>query len=274
MTQIARDGLLSNLEWSVVYKKAYNEDGSLFFPEKLTEEFLEGAKRSMGSYIFSNQYLNEIIPAELQTFKQTWFKYFSELPKPINTFIFIDPALSEADTSDYTGIVVVHVDKNKDWYVPYAKRHRLSPTQLIQFVFKLNEEFSPSMIGIEEVAYQKALLYFLDEEMRRRNQMIPVIGVKYPTTKSKQTRILSLVPRFEWGHINLAQGLMDLEIELLQFPRGGHDDLIDALASMEYIAFSPDEKERPLEKPASPNHPDYERWFIQNLTRGQSSQLE
>lgn len=263
--------MIDKLQWSVVYKKAYNNDGTLFFPEKLTEEFLEGAKRSMGSYIFANQYLNEIIPAELQTFKKTWFKYYSQLPKTLNTFIFIDPALSEADTSDYTGIVVIMVDKNKDWYIPYARRHRLSPTELVSFCFKLNDEFNPSMIGIEEVAYQKALLYFLNEEMRRRNKMMPVTGIKYPTTKSKQTRILSLVPRFEWGHVNLSQGLMDLELELLQFPRGAHDDLIDALASMEYIAYSPDEKERPLEKPPSPNHPDYERWYIQNLQFQQSA---
>lgn len=249
--------------WECIYRKAYNPDGSLFFPQKLSHEFLEGAKRTMGSYIFANQYLNQIIPSELQTFKKDWFKYYAALPKHLNTFIFIDPALSEATTSDYTGVVVAHVDGNNDWYIPYAKRHRLTPTQLVDFVFKLNETFSPAIIGIEEVAYQKALLYFLDQEMRRRNQLVPVQGVKYPTTKSKQTRILSLVPRLEWGHMSFAQGLTDLELELLQFPRGSHDDLIDALASLDYIAFPANTKEKPLEKPHSPHDPNYEKWIIQ-----------
>lgn len=258
------------MKWKVVYERAYREDGTLFFPQKLSHEFLESAKQTMGSYIFSNQYLNEIIPSELQTFKQTWFKYYDHLPIIKNTFIFIDPALSEADTSDSTGIVVCHTDFEKRWFIEHASRYRISPTKLIEFIFELNKRYKPNTIGIEEVAYQKALLYFLGEEMRRRNEFVPACGIKYAPDKSKQTRILSLVPRFEWGHIFLNQGLTDLEIELLQFPRGSHDDLIDALASIEYIANYPTKNEEELKKPNSPTHPDYEKWFIQNKLRSSS----
>lgn len=253
--------------WKIVYKKAYNDDGSLYFPEKLSHEFLERAKRTMGSYLFSNQYLNEIVPSDLQTFKKEWFLYYSEVPKNVNTFIFIDPALSEADTSDSTGVVVVDVDIEKRWFVKYAKRIRCSPTDLITFIFRLNEMFNPKVIGIEQVAYQKALLYFLDEEMRRRNILLPIKGINPPTNKTKQTRILSLVPRFEWGHLFLNRGLQDLELELLQFPRGSHDDLIDALASIEYIYYAPT-KEDPFAKKPGPNSPDYERYYIHNLRKG------
>lgn len=258
------------MRWEVVYKRAYNDDGSLFFPEKLTHEFLESAKRIMGSYMFANQYLNDVIPADLQTFKKEWFRYHAEIPKKHTTFIFIDPALSEADTADYTGVVVVKVDVNKHWYVVYAQRHRVTPTQLIDLTFRLNAEFNPNIIGIEEVAYQKALLYFLDEEMRRRNILLPVTGVRPPTTKTKQARILSLVPRFEWGHLSLTQGLNDLELELLKFPRGSHDDLIDSLASIEYIYYPPDAKEEPLAKPRSQTDPAYEKWYIEQLRSGRS----
>ncbi len=251
------------MKWRVVYRKAYNEDGSLFFPEKLTGQFLESAKRSLGSYLFANQYLNEIIPSDLQTFKKDWFRYYERLPKKTNTFIFIDPALSEADTADNTGIVVLRVDANNDWYVEYAKRHRINPTELIKYVFELYAQFKPNIIGIEEIAFQKALLYFLTEEMNRRNIHMPVVGIKYPPQNSKQTRILSLVPRFEFGRIALKPGLTDLELELLQFPRGSHDDLIDALAAMDYIAFPADRKEDQIAKPTSQQDPNYEKWYIQ-----------
>lgn len=222
----------------------------------------------MGSYIFSNQYLNEIIPPELQTFKQEWFKYYSKIPDNINTFIFVDPALSEHDGSDYTGVVVACVDSNGEWYIPFARRYRVTPTKLIDLLFTLNQQFNPNIIGIEEVSYQKSLLYFLDEEMRRRNTILPVKGIMPPNNKAKELRIQSLVPRFEWGHICLTQGLNDLEMELLKFPRGSHDDLIDALASIEYIYFKPDNKEKLLEKPISANDPEYEKWFIQQLANG------
>lgn len=262
------------MRWQVIYERAYNSDGSLFFPEKLSHEFLESAKRTMGSYIFANQYLNEIIPSELQTFKKSWFKYYEQLPRIKNTYIFIDPALSEADTADSTGIVVCHTDVDKRWFIEHAARYRISPTKLIEFLFELNKRYRPNQIGIETVSFQKVLLYFLSEEMRRRNELLPVTGINYPTSRSKQQRILSLVPRFEWGHIFFNQGLTDLELELLQFPRGSHDDLIDALASLEYIAGYPDQREEELKKPNSANSPDYEKWIIQQKLRRSSHESD
>lgn len=254
------------MSWEVVYKKAINDDGSLFFPEKLTHEVLENNKRKMGTYLYTNQYLNEIIPSELQTFKKEWFLYYKELPKNINTYVFFDPALSEADSSDPTGVVVVSVDSDAKWYIRYAKRHRVKPTELIDLIFKFNDEFSPQIIGVEEVAYQKALLYFLDEEMRRRNKLLPVKGIKPPTDRTKHHRILgALAPRFEWGKALLSQGLNDLELELLQFPRGRHDDLIDALASIEYIYSIPKKEDLGLKEPKSANDKNYEKWYIENL---------
>lgn len=260
------------MKWSVVYKGCYNDDGSLFFPQRLSQSFLEHQKRTLGSYLFANQYLNEIIPADKQSFKREWFKYYDKLPAKRTTFIFVDPALSEADTSDFTGIVVVHLDPSGNWYVELAQRYRVNPTELIDLVFRLNKEFKPNGIGIETIAFQKALIYFMAEEMRRRNEVIPIKDIKYPGQNSKQTRILSLVPRFEFGRVYFNRGLTDLELELLQFPRGSHDDLIDALNSIDYLAFAPDDKEEQMAKPHSPSHPEYEKWYRQNLLREKSSE--
>lgn len=255
------------MKWSIVYTGAYKNDGTPIF-HKLTHEFLEDAKRTLGSYMFANQYLNQVIPADLQTFKREWIKYYSVLPKRVNTFIFIDPAISKADSADYTGVVVVHIDYQKRWYVSFARRYKISPTEIVDLVFKLNEQFDPMVIGIEAVAYQKALFYFINEEMRRRNVLLPLKDVTPPTTKTKEARILGLVPRIEWGHMSFNQGLQDLELEMMQFPRGVHDDLIDALASIEYISSAP-EKEKDELKEVGPQHPDYEKWWIQQrIKRG------
>lgn len=250
------------MEWEYVIEKAIRDDGSLLFPEKLSHEFLESAKKTMGSYLFANQYLNEIIPEGLQTFKKHWISYYAEVPSNHYNFIFIDPAISQADTADFTGVVVVAVDEEKRWYIRFAKRYKITPTEIISLIFALNAEFGPKIIGIEEVAYQKALLYFLDEEMRRRNILLPVKGIRPPTDKTKQMRILSLVPRFEWNRCFLNRGLQDLELELMKFPRGAHDDLIDALAGVEYIYYPP-AKLPDWPKPPGPSHPDYEKWYIQ-----------
>ena len=254
------------MDWSVVYEKAIRDDGSPLFPERLSLEFLESAKRTMGSYLYSNQYQNEIVPEEDRRFKSEWIRYFKTIPEKTNTFAFIDPAISQADGADYTALVVIRVDDDKYWYVTHANRYKINPTQIVQLVFDVQAQLGPKVIGIEEVAYQKALLYMVDEEMRRRGVILPVTGVKPTTDKTKEMRILGLVPRFEWGRIYLAQGLADFETEFSQFPRGAHDDLMDALAYMEQIVFYP-EKERPTNVQPHPSDPGYESWYIKQLIK-------
>lgn len=254
-------------DWSVVYEKAIRDDGSLFFPERLTNEFLDSAKKTMGSYFFANQYQNEIVPDEDQTFKREWLIYYKQLPLEKHTFAFIDPAISQADTADYTALTVIDVDPDQIWYLRTAQRFKINPTQIISLLFKVNEQFKPQAIGIEDVAYQKALLYMLAEEMKRRNRILPVTGINPGTDKTKEKRILSLVPRFEWNRILIAQGMQDFEMEYAQFPRGSHDDLLDSLSQLEQIVFYPEKKKEVINEPPSANHPDYEKWYIQNLHR-------
>lgn len=250
--------------WSLVYKKAIEPDGNLLFPQKLSREFLESARRTMGSYLFANQYMNEVIPAEDRRFKPEWNKYWSVLPSPCYRFAFVDPAIGQKDHSDYTAIVMIEVSEDGIWYVRLANRYRISPTQIVEKLFDLHKEFNLQAIGIEVVAYQEALLYMLDEEMRRRQEVLPVKGITRKAI-SKETRILGLVPRFEWGKIFLCGGLRDLEDEMSMFPRASHDDLLDALSSLEEVVFYPQKEKVKLDKPNSPADPNYEKWYIQNL---------
>ncbi len=256
--------------WSITYKKAIQADGSLLFPERLTSAFLERAKRTMGSYIFANQYQNEIIPEGEQTFKKEWLRYFKEVPEKRLTFAFIDPAISEADTADYTGVVVISTDVEQNWYVRYATRTRMNPSAIIDTAFRIHEQFKTAIIGVEDVAFQKAIVHFAFEEMKRRGKQIPLLGVKRGHDKTKETRILSLVPRFEWGSIFLAQGLHDLELELAQFPRGAHDDLIDALCSLDSIVHYP-AKEKKKDVTPNPQDPGYESYYIKQLYKRSSN---
>lgn len=227
----------------------------------------------MGSYLFANQYQNEVIPEDEQSFRQDWFKYFDQVPAGCYKFVFVDPAIGQKDHHDYTAIVVVECDHLGVWYVSVANRYRLTPTQLVDKLFQLHAHLNVQAIGIEQVAYQEALLYMIAEEMRRRKVTLPVKGITRNKT-SKQTRILGLVPRFEWGHVYLAHGLTNLEDELLSFPRGSFDDLSDALASLEELVHYPTKPEVKIEKPNSAADPRYEHWYINQLARGIKPEAE
>ena len=264
---------IDGIEWACVYDKAVRDDGSLLFEKRLSREFLSGQRKLQGSYIYAHQYQNEIIPSDDQDFKKEWLKTYTELPKNKHTFAFIDPAISIDDHACFTALVVIDVDQDNNWYLKVAKRLRITATQTIKLIFDVYEHYRPNIIGIETVAYQEALMHFLDAEMKRRRITIPVSGIKRSPEQSKNMRIRSLVPRFEWGRIWIKPGLTDFEDEYAKFPRGSYVDILDALSSLEEIAHPP-EPEKKDNKNVTSNHKDYEKQYIRRLLEERSRSAE
>lgn len=250
-------------DWSVVYEKAIREDGSYFFPERLDAEFLDKARRTLGSMLFANQYLNEVFPADDAKFKREWFRYYEALPTtPLLTFAFVDPAISAEDGADYTGICVVSVDADHNWYLRVAQRARLNPTQIVDKIFELQKTFGCSGVGVEAVAYQKALIHLIVERMHQTGAMVPLKEIKRGPDANKQMRIMRLIPRMEWGKFYHRREMTDFEKEVLQFPRSAHDDISDSVSSLEEIVFYP-HKEAVVYEPG-PNSPEWEKRIIEN----------
>lgn len=256
--------IVDNENWSIAYDKAIRPDGSLLFPEKLSKDYLARQRKIQGPYIFASQYQNEIVPSDEQDFKKEWLKYYTELPKIKHTFAMIDPAISLDQAACYTGLAIIDVDVNNDWFLKVARRVRIDATQTIELIFDINRLYKPQVIGVEIVAYQMAIMHFLKDAMQKRGITIPVHGVNRGPDKSKMMRIRSLVPRFENQGILIKPGLTEFEDEYTKFPRGTFVDILDALSSIEEFSYKP-EPEKPLDKQPPPNHPDYERWFRKQL---------
>ena len=251
-------------DWSIVYEKAIKDDGTLFFPERLNHEFLDRAKRTLGSMLFANQYLNEVFPAEDAKFKKEWFRKYDVLPtdRDYLTFAHIDPAISAEDGADYTGIAVVSVDSDHNWYIRVASRERLNPTQIVNKIFELQKTFNCQGVGVEIVAYQRALSHLIVERMHQTGDMVPLKEIKRGPKTNKQMRIMRLIPRMEWGKLYHHASMTDFEKEVLQFPRSAHDDISDAVSSLEEIVFYP-HKEAVSYEPA-PGSPQWEKRVIES----------
>ena len=92
-----------------------------------------------------------------------------------------------------------------------------------------------------EVIGTKSLSFELANEQKRRNTWLPIQEIK-SRPQSKEERIRGLAPFYEYGHIYHIQEcpqIEELEYELLHFPSGRHDDIIDALATVLEIASPP-----------------------------------
>jgi len=259
------------MRWKVVYKQAIQKDGSILFPERFSKEYLDDLRKTQGSYLFANQYQNIVIPDDEKRFDKSWLRLYSQIPDNHYTFIFIDPAIGQKDNHDFTGVAVVSVDSNRNWYARMLARYKVTPSEIVNLIFRLNKEFNPRVIGVETIAYQEALLYMIENESRIRNEFIPVTGISQRTV-SKQVRILGLVPLFEFGRIFINTGMSDFIDEYSFFPRASHDDILDALASISEIVYYPvnvDQKRDPER-----GEPGYESFYIRKLAREQQNQSE
>lgn len=245
-------GKESNLaqDFAVLRLPAYEGEwgkGNLLFPDKLSWKTLDELKRSQGNSHFAAQYMLDPILAEDAVFKAK-FKYYEESDirgLRLNKFITVDPALSEKKDADYSAMVCVGVDHHNDWYILDVWREKVNPKRLIDQIFYWNDKWKPISFGVEFVAFQRVLQFYLQDEMRKRNKSVPLKEIHY-NEQSKDERIRALEPRYEMGSIfhnhDLAQ-MEYLEDELRRFPKGGNDDIIDALASQLEVAFPVRQKE-------------------------------
>lgn len=240
-------------DFDIFLRRAFEGDlktGEAFqaiFPGKFTRKHLFKLYEQQGPYFFSSQYLNDPIPSEDAVFKQEWFHYYEPLNlrgMPLTHFTTVDPAISLEKDADFTAIVTTAMDQYRNIYIREIIRKRLTPSGIIAELFRIWEQYHPSEFALEDVAYQKALQYSLSEEMRRRNVYLPVREVK-PANRSKVERIKGLQPLYvnaKIWHSKTVYNNQHLEDELLRFPRGKHDDVIDSLSYVLDVIYPPKRK--------------------------------
>jgi predicted phage terminase large subunit-like protein len=251
--------------FDVYIKAAYWEEGGktvFFFPNRLTPEFLEARKKEIGTYFFSTQYMNNPMDDDSAIFKTTYFKNFvvnngvvvykenegdfdskKYTKEEMKFFILIDPAgrgtVTQQRRLDYTGVVVLGVSPENEWFVYEAFRKKgLKPSEIIEMVFCLHNRYLPVTIGIESTTWQGELKEGVIRESQKRGIWPPVKDLTHDN-RSKPTRIMGLQPLYEAGIVYHVRGLYDLEDELLRWSINStiHDDIIDALAYAKDIAY-------------------------------------
>jgi predicted phage terminase large subunit-like protein len=154
--------------------------------------------------------------------KREWLRHGQPPEKPEQIVMGVDLAISTKEGADYTACVVLAKHEDRVWVLA-ADRTRAGFHDVINFVKAMAERWNPSVIAIEQVQYQAAVV---QELLRKTN--LPVRGVR--PDRDKLARFLPLEARYEQGLIWHASGLRDFEDELLSFPEGAHDDLVDASA--------------------------------------------
>lgn len=193
-------------------------------------------KSKMSAVAWAAQYMQNPISGETQQFKKEDFREITmaevEKKKWIR-FLAIDPSSGMSD--DYTGFADVRIDSaTGHWYVN-AWNEKLQTGQLADKIIQLNMTNFYHATGIEDSLYSKAFMHTLETTMDDNRVAFPLFTLK-GGNKSKEDRVFSLQPFYKKHKIfHITGKCAKLEEELLVFPAGINDDVVDALSYVEQL---------------------------------------
>nr|DAN23695.1 MAG TPA: Terminase large subunit [Caudoviricetes sp.] len=235
------------LKFNALRIPVMNENGESNWAERFpVEEILEEkeAWRALGKLdIWEREKMCIAISPERQTFKKEYFMYYAPTELKLedcSIYTTVDLAISQKESADYTVVCTVAVNSDNKWFILDIDFDRYDPSQTIDAIFRAVQKYKPLYVGVEKVAYQASVKHYLEKEMPKRNIWFTVKDLE--ASSRKELRIATLQPRFKSGSVWFPMGakfLTELESELQSFPKGLHDDLIDALAYISQIALPP-----------------------------------
>jgi predicted phage terminase large subunit-like protein len=243
-------------KWKAVKYRAHNKDFSvLLWPEKKDPEFFKEeyaqALRDNTTDIYSREYLNYPVDEAVSFFKRGDFLPIREddLAKKLNYYIAVDLAISEDEKADYSVFVVAGVDEEKYIHVKNVIRERMDGREIVDTLIGLQRTYDPIAIGIEEMQVTKSIGPFLNEAMRASNTWLSLVKLK-PHKTDKITRARSIQARMRAHGVKFLKDddwFFHFEQECLTFPRGKHDDQVDAFAylglMLDFLIEAPTYKE-------------------------------
>jgi len=202
--------------------------GEALHPEREPLEVLENLRRELGSDIFAAQYQQAPVPPGGAMIKRQWLRYYEKAPeRGYRTKILQswDTAAKDGAQNDWSVCTTWLLSENC-FYLLDLIRGRYEYPRLRSIAIALAEKFKPDSILIEEASTGIALAQELRSVLHR-----PIEPIK--VERDKIGRLYVQQQKFEAGLVLFPTGarfLLELEAELLTFPQGKTDDMVDSIS--------------------------------------------
>lgn len=218
---------------------------------------IEGAKKTLSSFSFKQEYEASFDNAGTDLFKESWIKYGEEPDNGVyyiglDFSGFLNENYSQARQKklDQSAIAVVKVTDDGNWFIKKIEHGRWDVKETAQRTLKNIKEFQPVATGIERGTSRNAVMPYLSDMMRSNNVYAHITDLTHGGKKKTERIVWSLQGRFEHGKITLNEDedWDEFKDQLLMFPTPQvQDDLIDALSYVDQLAvtsyFADDESE-------------------------------
>lgn len=232
--------------WKAVKYRAHTADfRQILWPQRYDKDFFltkrnEYVEQGLPD-VYSQEYLNVPIDESLAYFRRADIRDFTETDRELlknpdwkkyyNFYIGTDLAVSTDEVSDWSVFVVGGIDQNGYLHIFDILRERMDSSEIVETILQLERTYKPETISMEKGQIEKAIGPFLRQRMLETNTY-PSITAVAPSV-DKLTRARSIQARMRTGAVKFdksADWYFDFEDEAVLFPRGKHDDQVDALA--------------------------------------------
>src|SRR3990172_6626568 len=225
-------------QWKSVRYRAHNEDMTeRLWPTRFSKEHFislreDYVSRGLGD-VYSQELLNYPIDEAASYFKRQDMVEMTErdTKKNMRYYAAVDFAISTVARSDFTVIAIAGVDEDGIVHIVDIRRGRWDALEIIDEMFSVEKKYRVDLFVVERGAIEKAIGSVLRAEMIKRNLYLNLHPMT--PTQDKQTRARSFQARLKAGGIRFkkeADWYMDLEDEMVRFPKSRHDDQVDALS--------------------------------------------
>lgn len=230
--------------------------GEALHPERYDEKMMVSMRANQPPRIWSALYQQNPVPDEGVYFKQEYFRFEPVSPAAYqrNVFQAWDFAIGEKQVNDYTVGVTLIQDENDFLHLVEVIRFKGDSFTIVEEMLSAVERWgseptAPLSLGVEDSQIWKAIKPLFEKRCSER-KLYPPFEVLKPLT-DKLARARPLQGRMQQGRVYFptnATWLPDVQKELLRFPAGAHDDIVDALAWAVHLCVGRNPRVMPKKK--------------------------
>lgn len=225
-------GLSANLE-------LLREPDQCLHEARYPVDALKRIRANVQPRVWSALYQQNPVPDEGMYFRKEYFRHHITLPEPYGLRLFTawDFAIGEKQTNDWTVGVTLLQDRNDVLYVFNVRRFRGDSYQIVENMLDEARNFlvhfptADYILGVEDGQIWKAIKPLFERRQAER-RLFPSLQTLKPLT-DKLARARPLQGRMQQGRVVFPQEAEWLNVtqqELLRFPAGVNDDIVDAMA--------------------------------------------
>jgi predicted phage terminase large subunit-like protein len=158
-------------------------------------------------------------------------QYVEKLPNDLRFVIGVDLALT-VGRGDYTVLAVLGLDGEHNVYLVEVARDRITPDETAKRLFALCKTYKPTDVLIDDDNASKVFRRLV-AQLAREHAAHHVNLWPLPTRgQDKETRAAAIRGWFLQKRVFIKRGPWNADVhrELLSFPAGDHDDVVDALS--------------------------------------------